>query len=151
MSGFDTLRRQLRADVRTLRAAQPRRVRWRRRLPLAVALAALSLSAGAFAAVGLLSDGADVEYLRGHAPQPTVGNGTAIPATISDLLRAEDPAGGLPWGLRTYETTRGLACVQVGRVQEDRLGLIGRDGSFGNDGRSPGRLVGEVRLPRAGP
>jgi len=53
-------------------------------------------------------------------------------------VRAADPEGGLPWGIAV---TRGriesgqLYCAQVGRVQDERLGVIGRDQAFGNDGR----------------
>jgi hypothetical protein len=46
-----------------------------------------------------------------------------------------DPAGGLPWGMRIVHTTRGLICVQIGRVYHGQLGQLGVDGAFGNDGR----------------
>jgi hypothetical protein len=56
-------------------------------------------------------------------------------------LRVSDPAGGLPWGVRIYTTRRdvrgvrdGLSCVQVGRVLDGQLGVIGEDGAFGDDG-----------------
>jgi hypothetical protein len=50
-------------------------------------------------------------------------------------LRVPDPAGGPPWGLRVVRTTRGATCVQAGRVVGGRLGVLGRDGVAGDDGR----------------
>ena len=51
-------------------------------------------------------------------------------------LRAEDPEGGLPWGLVVSRSKDGnVFCAQVGRVQGGRLGVIGRDGTFDDDGR----------------
>jgi hypothetical protein len=56
-------------------------------------------------------------------------------------LRVADPAGGLPWGVRIYSprvhgasATQGLRCVQIGRVLGERLGVIGEDGAFADDG-----------------
>jgi hypothetical protein len=37
--------------------------------------------------------------------------------------------------MRVTRTTRGLLCVQVGRVYRGQLGLLGRDGAFADDGR----------------
>jgi hypothetical protein len=81
-------------------------------------------------------------------------------------LRAEDPQGGLPWGVALTLSGDGqVFCAQVGRVQGGRLGVIGRDGTFDDDGRfhplsfdanqsgscsgvGPG---GELRMEREGP
>jgi hypothetical protein len=69
-------------------------------------------------------------------PSPTANEGVAIPGTVKLLgLRAADPAGGPPWGLRVMRTTRGLTCVQLGRVDFGTVGFLGQDGSFANDGR----------------
>ena len=48
---------------------------------------------------------------------------------------AADPAGGLPWGMRTLRTTTGLTCIQIGRMSAGQLGVVGQDGAFANDGR----------------
>jgi hypothetical protein len=130
MTGFEALRQQLRQDVRALR---PARRRWV--LPLAAVLAAMGLSAVALAASGVLTQGSDVGYDRGRAPQPTTGNGVAVAGSVGELVTAPDPHGGLAWGVRTYRTTRGFACVQVGRAQGGELGIIGQDGAFANDRR----------------
>ncbi len=50
-------------------------------------------------------------------------------------LRAPDPGGGLPWGLRWVSTRSGLTCAQVGRVRDGAIGGIGVDGAFHDDGR----------------
>jgi len=50
-------------------------------------------------------------------------------------LRVPDPAGGLPWGMRVIHTTRGLICVQIGRVHAGQLGQLGVDGAFHDDDR----------------
>jgi hypothetical protein len=56
-------------------------------------------------------------------------------------LRVADPAGGLPWGVRVYTPRRAasaaagtLSCVQIGRVLDNQLGVVGEDGAFGDDG-----------------
>ena len=49
--------------------------------------------------------------------------------------QAPDPAGGLRWGLRLIQKRPLAACVQIGRVQDGRIGALGQDGSFRNDGR----------------
>ena len=50
-------------------------------------------------------------------------------------LRVSDPDHGPPWGMRVVATTRGLLCAQVGRVERGRLGQLGIDGAFHDDGR----------------
>ena len=68
----------------------------------------------------------------GVAAQPGV-----LVATTSRLLalRVPDPAGGPPWGMRLVHTTAGVVCVQLGHVEGGRLGQLGVDGAFNNDGR----------------
>jgi hypothetical protein len=67
---------------------------------------------------------------------PRADAGVAINGTVHVLpLRVQDPAGGPPWGLRMLRTTRGLACLQVGRIVNGRIGALGQDGLFNDDGR----------------
>jgi hypothetical protein len=66
---------------------------------------------------------------------PNTFQGAAIPRTVKLAAMAPDPRGGLPWGLRTFQTTRGQTCLQVGRVQDGTIGVIGQDNAWGNDGR----------------
>jgi len=104
------------------------------RLILVLTLAVLALAAAALAATAILQTGAAVKQPRGASS--TAGVGIPVPGASRILaLREPDPAGGLPWGMRVIRTTRGLLCVQVGRVYHGQLGLLGRDGAFGNDGR----------------
>jgi hypothetical protein len=37
--------------------------------------------------------------------------------------------------MRVYKTSRGLGCVQVGRLVGGRIGVLGQDGAFNDDGR----------------
>jgi hypothetical protein len=103
-----------------------------------VALVALALvlatSAITLAATGVILTGSPVGTAR--APIATAGDGIPVAGGARLLpLRAPDPAGGLPWGMRIVHTTRGLICVQIGRVDDNQLGQLGVDGAFHNDGR----------------
>jgi hypothetical protein len=105
------------------------------RLNAAAVAAALVLggAAVAAAATGLLS-GAPVK--PEVAVSPAAGNGVPVSGSIEHLLLSvADPAGGLPWGMRVFRTTRGQICAQVGRVQGGQLGELGLDSAFGSDGR----------------
>jgi hypothetical protein len=110
---------------------------WRpRRLnaPLVAAIVVLVGGAIAAAATGVLT-GSPVSNPAGP-PVPHAGYGVPL-AGGSDLLslRVADPEGGLPWAMRIVHTTRGLVCVQVGRVYRGQLGQLGVDGVFHDDGR----------------
>lgn len=98
-----------------------------------VALGALVVAGSALAASGILT-GSAVKDPYGAAV-PTEGTGAAIVSSARlTALRVDDPAGGLPWGLQVARTTRGAGCVQVGRVRDGRLGVLGQDGAFRDDG-----------------
>ena len=124
------------ARAATLRVR--RTIRHARRVPLLAAVLAVALlsAAVALAASGLIQTGAPVKPLPGQRFTPTTGYGVPIAASVHLLpISVPDPAGGPRWGLRYLQTTRGLGCVEVGRVIDGRLGVLGRDGSFANDGR----------------
>jgi hypothetical protein len=110
-----------------------------RRLPAArvvvlALLALLALAALGAAATGLLGSGSDVRPRSGKPPRPKVGFGVPVGA-VAAPLRVADPSGDrLDWGLRTFHTTRGFACLQIGRMQGDQFGVVGRDGAFDDDG-----------------
>jgi len=98
-------------------------------LALVLATAAITL-----AATGTILTGSPVGTVR--PPIATAGEGIPVAGGARLLpLRAADPAGGLPWGMRIIHTTRGLICVQIGRVHDGQLGQLGVDGAFHNDGR----------------
>jgi hypothetical protein len=105
----------------------------------AVVLALISLvfvAAAAVAATTGLLTGEPVKAPKGQGFKPGRGAGVPIPASIGlTALRVADPAGGLPWGLRTLKTTRGMGCVQLGRVADEKLGVLGQDGVFDDDGK----------------
>ncbi len=131
---FGRVQQELRGAV-ARRSHLPWYLRIRPRLsrPAIVALAGLVATGSALAASGVLRTGAPV-----GTPVPAIPNayeGAVIPGSVHLLpLRVPDPDGGPPWGLRVLKTTRGLTCVQFGRVVAGRLGVLGRDGAFADDG-----------------
>ncbi|HEY7620370.1 MAG TPA: hypothetical protein VH834_11385 [Solirubrobacteraceae bacterium] len=69
-----------------------------------------------------------------------------MPGSAPLSLGMPDPAGGTPCATRVLGTTRGVGCVQLGRVAEGELGALGQDGVAENDRRSD--RVGARALPR---
>jgi hypothetical protein len=120
-----------------VQAGPQRRLRGRLvrlRVALVTLVLASTTTAIALAATGVILTGAPVQIAE--RPIATAGEGIPVLGGTRLLpLRAPDPAGGLPWGMRVVHTTRGLICVQIGRVQNGQLGELGIDGAFGNDGR----------------
>ncbi len=118
-------------------ARRERRLSSRRRSSLAAVLLAggLVLSAGiALAASGLLS-GAPVHLGRGAPLSPRSDYGVPRPGGVHLLpIATPDPAGGPPWGARYVLSTRGVGCLQFGRLVRGQIGVIGKDGAFGDDG-----------------
>jgi hypothetical protein len=90
----------------------------------ALALAALPVGAPAVVPGPVPSD-----------PHAGLGVPIAGSARLLDVAVADPSDGGPAWGLRFVKTTRGVACVQVGRTQDGQLGALGRDHAFGDDGR----------------
>jgi len=138
------LRRELVAAAHreALRHGHARRWRrWTRRVrsrTAALGVAAVVIgSATAVAASGLLGNPV--------ASGPRLLGGAQPGSVVLSALRVRDPAGGLPWGIRTYRPRNqpssrarygpGATCAQIGHVLDDKLGVIGEDGAFGDDGR----------------
>ena len=120
---------------RRWRTVWRRRPHHRRALALIVVLVFGGTTA-ALAATGVFQTGTPVGPQPGHAPVSSVGFGTARPGTMRTLaLRVADPAGGPPWGLGVFITTRGVACPVTGRVVDGRLGVLGIDYAFSDDQR----------------
>lgn len=109
-----------------------RRLRWMG----VVAVVVAAVSGTALAASGVFGTAV--------APGPRLLGGAARGSVVLSPLRVRDPAGGLPWGIRTYTPrysakgpaakSAGVTCAQVGRVFDGKLGVIGEDGAFANDG-----------------
>jgi hypothetical protein len=119
----DEPRRDIDALIPEARELQRRR--WRRRGVLALLVAAL-VGGGAYALIGGGGGG------RADASLASVALHGPLPAGIA--ARAADPTDGLAWGIRVVHTS-GYTCVQLGRLRGDQLGLIGRDGLAGDNGR----------------
>jgi hypothetical protein len=139
MSGYlDRLERQLVDAARAEDPERRRRAARRRTIPAgtgaaAAVMALLVASAVALAVTGTFSTGSAVR--PPVRPVASAGAGIAARGTRLLPMRVADPAGGLPWGMRLVHTTRGLVCLQVGRIDGSRLGVLGQDGAFGDDGR----------------
>src|SRR4051812_37754009 len=132
MSRLPELERELFDAAERLEAPRHAR-RWRRRgAPVLVALGSLVVVGGAVAAAtGLLATGDPVPPQRGPALVAPAKPKTGF--TLAGV-RAVDPEGGPDWGIGTYDARVGATCVVVGRVQNGRLGVVGRDGVFADDG-----------------
>jgi hypothetical protein len=134
----DELWRRLLAEDAQRSAPPPvrRRRRLARRPMLLVAPLLILLAAGALAAGGVIEFGSPAKLpfsLLGNARE---GSGSLAPGTARLLpIHAPDPAGGPEWGMRVLSTTRGEGCIQIGRLLDGKLGAIGQDGAFANDGR----------------
>ncbi|HLM84955.1 MAG TPA: hypothetical protein VK272_02065 [Solirubrobacteraceae bacterium] len=126
----------LRAADRRLSTGRPARTwRSRRSVALALVLAAVAL-VGAGGGELLLAPGKTVQPAFVLPANPAVGLGQPRAASLALLpLRPADPAGGPPWGMRVIQTTRGLVCIQAGRVVDGRLGALGIGYAFKGDGR----------------
>jgi len=98
--------------------------------------ALLALAGCGALAAGVIRFGAPAKSSPHVFPGPRAGTGTPIPGAERLLaIATPDPEGGPGWGIRLYHTTRGLGCVQVGRVFDGKFGALGQDGAFGDDGR----------------
>ena len=131
---FDDLESQLRDAVRARRRPRPFWIRRGHRRTSAIALVAMLLvSAGALAAGGVIRIGAPAEPRESSFY--ALRGGGIVKGTVRLLpISAPDPAGGPPWGMRVLSTKRGEGCVQVGRLLDGKLGAIGQDSSFHDDG-----------------
>ena len=143
MSRLPELERELFRAAKRLDQQHERRPVKLRRLggtPLLVGAASLLLAGGALAAVtGLLDDGSPVPA----APRSELLTPSAATFSLADA-RAADPDGGPRWAIGRYTAKPAgavpnaqavsLTCLVIGRVQGDQLGVVGRDGVFGNDG-----------------
>jgi hypothetical protein len=94
--------------------------------------ALLALAIGGLALGGVIEIGAPAK----REPYAVVGFGPLTPGTSRLLpISTPDPHGGPAWGMRVFSTKRGVGCIQVGRLLDGRLGALGQDGAFGDDGR----------------
>jgi hypothetical protein len=110
-----------------------RRRDWRRTPLIAIAVGLLMV--GAAFGSGLIQLGAPARTPEGFTT-PRAGVGSLTLGTVRLLpVATPDPHGGPPWGLRVFSTTRGVGCIQVGRLLDGRIGALGQNGAFGNDGR----------------
>jgi hypothetical protein len=122
---FKKLRDDLERAGREMERSMARSARRRRARRVAiVVLTLLGLAAAAVGARELIDDSSPVP--PDPRPLPPDRRRAVEDARLSPV-QVPDPAGGLPWGARTYTSVRGGACVVVGRVRQGRVGvLVGR-------------------------
>ncbi len=109
---------------------------WLSRPVNAAVMAVLLVLAGAVIAVAATGVLGGSPVRQQGTLRPNAGFGGPAPGGSHLLaLRAPDPEGGLPWGMRVVHTTRGETCVQIARLDGDQLGQLGIDGAFQDDGR----------------
>jgi hypothetical protein len=124
----------------------------RRRPLVLVVVLVLGGATAALAASGVFQTGTPVGPPAGYAPVASVGFGAPQPGGIRVLgLRAADPAGGPPWGIGVFRTTQGLACSVTARVVDGRLGVLGIDYAFADDGRFHPILAASAITPYCTP
>jgi hypothetical protein len=121
MTAFDHLERELRVAVR--RRHRRARSFWRRPLVLAAAIA-LVIGGGALAATGTIRIGRAYDPDPNARPVPSTGGGVLSGAVRTLGLRVADPAGGPPWTLRVFRSSRGGDCVQLGQIADGRVGVF---------------------------
>ncbi len=115
---------------------RPRRRPRRGGLALPVALGVLVLAAASAGAALLLSSGETVAPAFVLPATPAAGLGEPVHQSLALLpMRVADPEAGPPWGMRVIRTTRGLLCLQAGRVVDGQLGALGSGYAFHADGR----------------
>lgn len=124
------------AAATATRARRRRRSPWgrrpERRLVPILACLVLAVAGAAVAATALLREGSPAPRNDKVLDEAI---GAVRPGTSKVLsVRVPDPDGGAPWGLETFVTARYRGCAQVGRVFDGHVGLLGRDGAFGDDG-----------------
>lgn len=120
---------------------------WRRGgIPLLAAAVTLTVAGGAVAARALLQTGDPVPAIAAKTSE----SGTILPGNTRVIdVGAQDPEGGPGWAILLYRLrlpertfpngdaipARTLICATVGRTQNGKIGVVGRDGVFNNDGR----------------
>jgi len=118
--------------------ARPPRERhwWQRTRIIVPAIAAAVVLAGAGGGALLLQQGAPLPAAYVLPANAETGLGQPEPASLTPLpMRVADPEGGPPWAMRVVRTTRGLVCLQAGRLVNGQLGGLGSGYAFGGDGR----------------
>jgi hypothetical protein len=112
------------------------RSRSRMRLTVIAIPVALVVAAGAAFGAGLIELGTPAKLPFSVLSGPREGYGVLVAGTARLLpIAAPDPAGGPDWGMRELSTTRGEGCLQLGRVVDGKLGALGQDYAFHDDGR----------------
>ncbi|UTI63384.1 hypothetical protein NBH00_18780 [Paraconexibacter antarcticus] len=105
---------ELGAEVERVAHTRRSRRRFGLRIAPLLGIGVAVAAGGAVAATQLIGTGQPVPRLPAGGQSVL---GSIVPGSVRLLsVRAADPDGGPPWGIRMYQTKKGIACVQVGRV-----------------------------------
>jgi hypothetical protein len=80
-------------------------------------------------------------------PTETQSPQSATPVPGSEVLGrpVADPVSGLPWAVRTYDSTAGGDCVELARVQDGQFGRLDDDETFHELGPDSGGTCGDLQ------
>jgi hypothetical protein len=136
--GYALHERALAVESRAVARGHPRvrfsLPRFVRRPLLALPLLAVLGGGVALAATGVLRSGSPVPATAHLTPDTQLG--VPVPGHTRLIAKsAPDPAGGPAWGMRIVHTTRDVVCMQIARLYDGQLGVIGEDGAFHDDKR----------------
>ena len=101
-------------------------------LTAAVAVAVIALSIGGHRPSTTPAIPALLPFSSPVSPADGAG---VLPRTARLVQTFPDPESGPAWGVRTYQTRKGLTCVQAGRTESGVVGAIGVGGDYGGDMR----------------
>ncbi len=114
----------------------PRRLRRGGGVALPIAVGVLVAGAASAGAALLFGSGQAVAPAFVLPATPAAGLGEPVSQSPALLpMRVADPDGGPPWGMRVIRTSRGLVCLQAGRVVNGQLGALGTGYAFHGDQR----------------
>jgi len=115
---------------------EPRSRRWWQRGRIFAPAIVVALVLAGAGGVVLFNQGSPLPSAYVLPANPETGLGQPEASSLTPLpMRVADPEGGPPWAMRVIHTTRGLMCLQGGRVVNGQLGGLGRGYAFQADGR----------------
>lgn len=120
--------REYRSDLLAAVPARRRRHATGRAVAVAFAVLVLGLAIGTIATGSFPLEDLLPTWLT-QDDKRELGAPVAASARIP-RIRAPDPEGGAPWGVRILRTARGATCEQPGRVAAGRFGYLADDGRF---------------------
>ena len=101
--------------------------------------------AAALVATALLGVSA-ASAVVGPSPPPTPQGPVARPGSDRIEQTAPDPGPGLRWAVRSYVSTSGGSCAEVGRLKSGRFGQVDAAQAFRETPAQEGGTCGDLRV-----